>query len=133
MGPSDILAQAEDQDRGKWFPLLHPVTGAETGISLLVAGPDSRRQADALALLTDDLADLADEAGRVNGAGRAAAHRRMLARCVLDWKAEEEGQPVPFNFSAVLRLLGVAWVKAQVDTFAAARSVYFPGGGDAAA
>lgn len=132
MGPSDILAQAEDQNRGKWFPLLHPVTGAPTGIAFLVAGPDSRVAAEALALMTDDLAEAADNDGRVPGADRAVIHNKMLARCILDWKAEEEGEPVAFSFAAVLRLLAVAWVKAQVDTFAGARSVYF-GGGNAAA
>ena len=132
MGPSDILAQAEDQNRGKWFPLLHPVTGAATGISFLVAGPDSRVAAEALALMTDDLAEAADENGRVRGKDRAAIHAKMLARCILDWKAEEGGEPVPFSFAAVLRLLAVGWVKAQADTFAGARSVHF-GGDDAAA
>lgn len=133
MGPSDILAQSEDQDRGKWFPLLHPVTGKPVGIDLLVAGPDSRRAGEAMALMTDDLAEAADDRGRVKGADRETIYRRMLARCVLDWRAEEAGEPVRFSHDAILRLLAVAWVKAQADSFAAARSVYFAGGTDAAA
>lgn len=132
MGPSDILAQAEDQNRGKWFPLLHPVTGKPVAISFLVAGPDSRVAAEALALMTDDLAEAAGDDGRVRGADRAVIHAKMLARCVLDWKAEEGGKAVPFSFAALVRLLAVGWVKAQLDTFAAARSVHF-GGGDASA
>jgi hypothetical protein len=130
---SEILSGAEDQDRGRWFDLLHPVTGKTTGIALHVAGPDSRRQAEALALMTDELAEAADDSGRVRGTARAVIHRQMLARCILDWKATEDGKPVPFSHEALLRLLTVAWVKAQADAFAAARSVYFQGGADAAA
>ena len=132
MGPSDILAQAEDQDRGKWFQLMHPVTGAAVGISLLVTGPDSRKTAEVSALLVDDLAEAADELGRVRGAARAEAHRRALARRVLDWKAEEEGKPVPFSYAAMLRLLAVGWVQSQLDTFCGARAPWF-GGDDAEA
>lgn len=132
LGPSDILAQAEDQDRGRWFPLLHPVTGAPVGVSLLVTGPDSRKSAEVAALMVDDLAEAADDLGRVRGAARADIHRRALARRVLDWKAEEEGKAVPFSHAALLRLLVVGWVNSQLDTFCAARSPWF-GGDDAAA
>lgn len=132
LGPSDILAQAEDQDRGKWFPLLHPVTGAATGIALLVTGPDSRKASEVAALMVDDLAEASDDLGRVRGLVRADIHRRALARRVLDWKAEEAGQPIAFSHAALLRLLAVGWVQAQLDTFCGARSPWF-GGDDAAA
>ncbi|MFO1202980.1 MAG: hypothetical protein U1E58_10140 [Tabrizicola sp.] len=131
LGPSDILAQAEDQDRGRWFQLMHPVTGAPVGISLLVTGPDSRKAAEVAALMVDDLAEAADELGRVRGKDRAEIQRRALARRVLDWKAEEEGKAVPFSHAALLRLLIVGWVQAQVDTFCGARAPWF--GGDNAA
>ena len=131
LGPSEILAQAEDQDRGKWFQLMHPVTGAAVGISVLVTGPDSRKAAEVAALMVDDLAEAADELGRVRGAARADIHRRALARRVLDWKAEEEGKAVPFSHAALLRLMAVGWVQSQVDTFCAARAPWF--GGDNAA
>ena len=57
---------------------------------------------------------------------------RALARRVLDWKAEEAGQPIAFSHAALLRLLAVGWVQAQLDTFCGARSPWF-GGDDAAA
>lgn len=133
MGPSDILAQAEDQDRGKWFKVLHPVTGKPAGIELLVVGPDSRRTAEAQALMVDELAEAADDTGRVSGAARAVISSRALARCVLDWKAEEDGKPVPFSFAALVKLLAVSWFRAQTDTFAADRAAHFDGGDDAEA
>ena len=129
----DVLSMVEDQDRGKWFPLLHPVTGAETGLRLRVAGPDSRAQARALALMTDELAELADASGRVSGEDRAKAHVHLLARIILDWDVKEGGEPIPFTFERAARLLSVAWVKAQADGFAASRRVYFEGAADAAA
>lgn len=122
---SDILNGAEDQQRGRWFKLLHPVTGAETAVSLLVAGPDSGVQAQALVAMTDELAEMADPDGRVSGKDRAEVHRRFLARCVLDWKASEGGEPIPFTFDRLLRLIAVAWVKSQLDAFAANRAVYY--------
>lgn len=134
---NDILSGAEDQNRGRWFELLHPVTGAATGLRLLVAGPDSRVQAEALALMTDDLSEAADDQGRVSGSDRAECHRRLLARCILDWRVTEGGEPLPYSHDRAKRLLAVAWVKAQVDAFAANRAVYFwpadKGAADAAA
>lgn len=76
---NDILSGAEDQNRGRWFELLHPVTGAATGVRLLVAGPDSRVQAEALALMTDDLSEAADDQGRVTLA--PGGWREQLATC----------------------------------------------------
>lgn len=122
---NDILAGVEDQQRGRWFALLHPVTGEATDVMLLVAGPDSATQAGAMVAMTDELAELADLDGRVAGKDRADVHRRFLARCVLDWKATEGGEPIPFKFDRLLRLLAVAWVKSQVDAFAGNRAVYY--------
>lgn len=131
----EILSTVEDQDRGRWFELLHPVTGAPVSVSLCIAGPDSRVQAVAMAIMTDELAEAADIDGRVPGAARADLHRRFLGRCILDWRVTEGGEPVPYAFDRGQRLLAVAWVKAQVDAFAGSRAVYFQpaGGADAEA
>ena len=131
MDLSEILAAADDQGKGRWFDLLHPVDGRPVAVKLRIAGPDSRVQAEAMALMTDELAEAAAFDGRVRGVDREECHRRFLARCVVDWQAAEGGKPVPFGFAAVVKLLSVAWVKAQVDTFAAARALYFKGGDDA--
>ena len=55
---NDILSNAEDQDRGRWFDLADPVTGEPTGIRLRIAGPDSATQARARLKLADELAEL---------------------------------------------------------------------------
>lgn len=122
---NDILAEAQDQDRGRLFELLDPVTGALTGIMLRIAGPDSATQARARLQLVDDLAEMADDAGRVSAASREKARLNMLARCVLGWDISEDGQPVPFTHANVVRLLKAAvWVQAQVDGFAADRAAF---------
>jgi hypothetical protein len=120
-----ILANVEDQDRGAWLDLRHPVSGAETGIRFRIAGPDSATQARARLKLVDDLAEQAMDDGRVPAEDREAARLNSLARCVLGWEITEDGQPVPFNHANVVRVLKAApWVQAQVDAFAADRRAF---------
>lgn len=122
---NDIEADAQDQDRGRDFPLLDPVTGKATGITLRIAGPDSATQARARLQLVDDLAAVADDDGRIGAAAREKARLNCLARCVLGWDVKEDGQPVPFTHANVLRLLrAAAWVQAQVDGFASDRAAF---------
>lgn len=122
MQMNDILADAQDQDRGREFELHDPVTGQPTGIRLRIAGPDSATQNRARLQLSDDLAEMADPTGRVSAADREKLRIKCLAACVLGWEIEEEGQPVPFSQANVIRLLNAAWVQAQVDDFASNRT-----------
>ena len=122
---NDILADAQDQDRGREFDLLDPVTGKPTGITLRIAGPDSATQARARLQLVDDLAEMADDEGRISAASREKARLNSLARCVLGWDVKEDGEPVPFTHANVVRLLKAAqWVQAQVDGFASDRAAF---------
>lgn len=125
MDLTDIIADAQDQDRGRDFDLVDPVTGKPTGISLRIAGPDSATQARARLQMVDDLAEMADETGRVSAAMREKARINSLARCVLGWDVKEDGEPVPFNHANVVRFLRAAtWVQAQVDAFASDRAAF---------
>lgn len=125
MDLNDIEADAQDQDRGREFELLDPVTGKATGITLRIAGPDSATQARARLQMVDDLAEMADDDGRVSAAAREKARLNSLARCVLGWEITEAGQPVPFTHANVLRLLKAAtWVQSQVDGFASDRAAF---------
>ncbi|KQB14700.1 phage integrase family protein [Rhodobacter capsulatus] len=80
MDLGDVYNVQEDQGPGRWLEWLHPVTGEGTGLRVKVAGPDSLLAAHAAAQMVDDLAELADENGRVSGADRAKAQRAYLAR-----------------------------------------------------
>lgn len=122
---NDILADAQDQDRGRDFELADPVTGKPVGITLRIAGPDSSTQARARLQMVDDRADAADAYGRVSAADGEKARLNSLAACVLGWDIKEDGQPVPFNHANVVRLLRSAmWVQQQVDAFASDRAAF---------
>lgn len=128
---SQIEANAEDQDRGRWCDLMDPFTGGPIGIRLLIVGPDSATQAAAQLKLADELAAEMDETGRVSAVARDAARVRCLARCIIGWDAKEDGKPVPFSFANVLRLLRASkWVQAQADAFAADRRRFAPEGAE---
>lgn len=120
----DIFANVADQDRGKWFDLVDPVKGKPTGIRFLVAGPDSETQHRARLKLSDELSEMADLDGRVTAEQREKARLNCLARCVLNWEAEEDGKPVPFSHKSCVRLLAVQWVQIQVDAFASDRQAH---------
>lgn len=122
---NDILADAQDQDRGRELELSDPVSGKPTGIKLRIAGPDSLTQNRARLRLSDDLAEMADPNGRVTAEVRESLRIKCLAACVLGWEIEEDGQPVPFSQANVVRLLSAAaWVQAQVDDFASNRAAF---------
>lgn len=125
MDLSDILASIADQDRGKEFELADPVDGKPTGIKFRLAGPDSETQHRARLKLSDDLAEMADAEGRVTAEQREKARLNCLARCVLGWSIEEDGQPLPFLHKNVLRVLSAGtWVQQQVDAFASDRAAF---------
>lgn len=123
MDLNDIVANVADQERGRWFDLLEPVTGGATGIRFRVAGPDSGTQRRAELKLADDLAEIADSDGKVSAAEREKARINCLAACVLDWELTEDDQPIPFNHANVVRVLRLSrWIEAQVDGFASDRA-----------
>ena len=122
---NDILADSQDQDRGRDFDLLDPVSGKPTGITLRIVGPDSATQARARLQMVDDLADAAGPDGMLSAADREKVRLNTLARCVVGWQISENGEPVPFNHASVVRLLKAAtWVQQQVDGFASDRAAF---------
>lgn len=122
---NDILADAQDQDRGRDFELADPITGRPVGITLRIAGPDSATQHRARLQLADDLADAMDQSGRVSASDKEKARLNSLARCILGWHILEDGEPVPFTHANALRLLkGALWVQMQVDGFASDRAAF---------
>lgn len=125
MDLSDILSNAEDQNKGRWLDLLSPWSGEPTGIRFLIAGPDSDVQARSRVRMVDDLADVSGDDGRIQASDREKVRINSLARCVIGWEITEGGKPVPFNHSNVVRVLkSAAWVQAQVDAFAADRRAF---------
>ncbi|WP_299939437.1 hypothetical protein [uncultured Nitratireductor sp.] len=121
----DIIANISDQDKGREFELVDPVDGKPTGIKFRVAGPDSETQRRSRLALTDELAEMADDRGRVTAEQRERARINSLARCVLGWTIEEYGKPIPFNHKNVVRvLMAGTWIQQQVDAFASDRAAF---------
>lgn len=126
-----LTSIAEDQDKGRWLTLVEPYEGKAVGVRLLIAGPDSMVQARARLKLADELADMADDEGRVSAENRETARIRNLARCVIGWEITtpegKKGQ-LPFTFDNVVRLLKAGrWVQEQVDDFAGSRRAFAKG------
>lgn len=122
---NDILADAQDQDRGRDFQLADPITGRPVGITLRIAGPDSATQHRARLQLADDRSEATDAYGRISAADAEKARLNALARCILGWHILEDGEPVPFTHANALRLLkGAQWVQMQVDGFASDRAAF---------
>lgn len=122
---NDILADAQDQDRGREFELTDPVTGELTGMKLRIAGPDSATQNRARLVLSDMLMESADDRGQVSAEMREKLRIGCLAACVLGWEIKENDEHVPFSQSNVIRLLTAAiWVQAQVDDWASDRAAF---------
>lgn len=125
---SEVMNLTEDQDRGRWLDLLNPYDGKPTGIRLLIAGPDSQSQAKARLKMADELTEMADDQGFVGAENRETIRVKSLARCILQWEANEDGKAVPFSFDAALRLLKAGrWVQEQVDDFAGSRTAFAKG------
>lgn len=117
----DLVAQ---QDRGAECAIVHPVTGEPMDIVLIVAGPDSDTQRRARLDTTDALQAFA---GRPPAVEQERIAVEQLAKCVVGWNVKQDGQDVPFSFTAVVRLLTkFQFIREQVDAFAASRAPYMP-------
>jgi len=123
---NDITNNLADQDKGREFELADPFSGELTGIKLHIVGPDSETARRADLAFADELADMANEDGRVNAEQRRKARMNALARRVIRWEAEEDSKSVPFNTKNLLTLLAVPWVDEQVDAFAGDRRNFAP-------
>ncbi|MCV9997672.1 hypothetical protein OE766_05385 [Pararhizobium sp. YC-54] len=124
---NEALAFIDDSERGATLELRHPVSGAPTGMKLVVAGPDSRTQRAARLATADELSDLARADGTVSAEDRERATIAGLARCILCWEIIEDGEALPLTHSAACRLLSVSWAREQVDAFAGNRANFVGG------
>ena len=117
----DLVAQ---QDRGAECAIVLRVTGEPMDIVLIVAGPDSDTQRRARLDTTDALQAFA---GRPPAVEQERIAVEQLAKCVAGWNVKQDGQDVPFSFTAVVRLLTkFQFIREQVDAFAASRAPYMP-------
>lgn len=123
----EVIANAVDQDRGADLNLIAPWDGQPTGMILTIVGPDSEAARRADLALVDELAEVADLDGRVTAEQRAKAKLNALARRIIRWDVKEDDKPVALTQKAALSLLGVGWVREQVDAFAGDYRNFAPG------
>lgn len=121
MDLQDILANVADQDKGAVLEFMDPFTGEPAGFTWRIVGPDSDTAHRARILLSDELAELADDRGMVSAESREKARRNCLAALVIGWDMTEDGEAIPFNTKNVLKLLRVGWIEEQADAFAGDR------------
>lgn len=125
MDLTEIYNNLADQEKGHEFELLTPETGEPTGIKMRIAGPDSQIARRARLKLVDDLADVADDYGKITAESREKARIASLAAYVLDWNLQEEGKALPCNQQNIIHILtNILWLQVQVDSFASDRLVY---------
>ena len=117
------------QDRGADCVIHHPVTGEPMpDVVFVVAGPDSDTQRRARLATSDALLAYRD---RPSADDQERLALDQLARCVVGWRVKQGGQDLPFSFTAVVNLLRkFAFIREQVDAFAASRAPYMPKGSE---
>ncbi|AMM83138.1 MULTISPECIES: hypothetical protein [Martelella] len=127
MDLNDVLSNVADQDKGRMLEIADPWTGKPTGMRFWMAGPDSDTQRRARIAMMDELAEAADEQGRVSAEAREKARLNMLARCVLRWEITEDGKSVAMTHKAIVRVFRAGtWIQAQADAFAGDRANFRP-------
>lgn len=128
MNLRDLDTLRSEQDAGRWFELMSPVDLTPTGIKLKIAGPDSDVQRRSGVAYRNELAAAHGRQGRVEASRADDIYLRHLANFILDIEAAEDGQAVPFSPDVALRVLRAgAWVRQQVEAFAASRHLYGQG------
>lgn len=100
-----IMGLPAQHDSGRWFNLPHPVTGAASGVELLVAGPAGMIARAAQWGLLDALAAAQTDAAAIPAAARERLRLDALAAHMLGWRGE--GMPA-FTPSEARRALGAS-------------------------
>ncbi len=117
---------AQSQESGVPVVLLHPGTGAEVGVTITVAGPDSKLAKNAERRMIDGrikgrkVKQLTAEELQVEGL-------KKLAACVISWDGMlDQGKAIECNTENVLWVFGMCpWIAEQVAETAGDRAAFF--------
>lgn len=127
LGSVDTIASSNE---GATLVLLHPKTGEETDIQIVLYGPDS----DVVRRLKREQSERTLEALRKPGSkpkleelDRAASV--FLAGATKGWaNVERDGKPYPFTFENAVDLYqSFPWIREQVDRFIGDRRHFIRG------
>lgn len=92
------------QETGTEVQITHPGTGEPVGITMRVAGPDSKRQKAATALIVAERAEL--RLRKITAARMEDESNRIAAASIISWNGVvEDGKDIEYSPSVALGLL----------------------------
>ncbi len=106
------------QEAGTEVHILHPGTGEPLGIVMQVAGPDSKRQKSATALIIAERAEL--RLRKITGARLEDESNRIAAASIISWSGVmEDGKSIEYSPSVALGLLTrYPFIREQISSYA---------------
>lgn len=113
---------AEAQETGTEVHITHPGTGEPLGITMQVAGPDSKRQKAATALIIAERAEL--RLRKINAARLEDESVRIAAASIISWTGVmEAGKSIDYSPSAALGLLTrYPFIREQIVSYSGDRA-----------
>lgn len=103
------------QDSGTEVEITHPRTGEPIGITMLIAGPDSKRQKAATALIVAERAEL--RLRKITAARLEEESNRIAAASIISWSGVTEGgKELEYSPSVALGLLArYPFIREQIE------------------
>lgn len=110
------------QESGSEIKIFHPATSEPIGITMLVAGPDSKRQKAATSLIVAERAEL--RLRKITGARLEDEAIRIAAASIIGWTGVfENGKEVEYSPSVALGLLTrYPFMREQIAAFSGDRA-----------
>lgn len=110
------------QESGTEVVISHPKTGDPIGISMMVAGPDSKRQKAATALIVAERAEL--KLRKITAARLEDETNRITAASIISWRGVvENGKEISYSPSVALGLMvRYPFIREQVSAYSSDRA-----------
>lgn len=124
----DALDVSQASEAGAEVKILHPTTGEELEIVIVVSGPDSKRSRDATRQMTDQLTKEAVEKKLTPDDKTFERMAAMHAAAITQgWSGIEwGGEPFAFTPENAIKLYTERrWIREQVERFAGQRGNFF--------
>ena len=119
---SSLGGLTDAQEEGASVEILHPGTGEPVGIKMQIAGPDSKRQKSAVALIVAERAEM--RIRKITAARLEDEGIRTAAASIIGWSGVvENGSPIEYSPSAALSLLTkYPFIREQVQAYSVDRA-----------
>lgn len=116
---SDLISS---QESGTEVKISHPGTGEPLGITMQVAGPDSKRQKAATALIIAERAEL--KLRKISAARLEDESNRIAAASIISWSGVmEDGKVIEYSPSAAIGLLiRYPFIREQITAYSGDRA-----------